>query len=298
MSTRGIRPDPLLHRSGLELPRSDSALALMPLAAYVQFFEQAARACHDLHLGLRLGKFDDPGNLGTLGYLFMSGASLLDAFEGFCGHLDALQEGTVSRLHIDGDAVTVQYRITDATIRCRRQDSEYSISAMYNLTRLYSGGQTGPRHVCFKHKQSGRYSIYRDVFGCEVSFEQPFNALIFQRDGFNIRTRRFIHLLNPILTSHFDALSANRVLSKVFKTRVTDIIDAQLAEGECSQERVARELGLSVSTLTRRLRAEGASYRDLLGDRRLDTAERLLNQDDGLVANVALAAGYTATASF
>jgi AraC-like DNA-binding protein len=169
---------------------------------------------------------------------------------------------------------------------------------MYNLTRLYSGGKAELGHVCFEHKQAGRYSVYRDVFGCEVSFEQPFNALIFRREGFNLRTRRRSHVLNPILASHLDALSADRAFARDYKTRVAGIIDAQLAAGNCSQAEVAEKLGLSVSTLARRLRAEGVRFRDLLAARRLETAERLLIQDESRVAGVALATGYAEAASF
>ncbi len=298
MAANGLSAQAELESRGVSLPRAAGPGAMIPLAAYVEMFEHAARAGSETHLGLKLGRFDEPGNLGALGYLFMSGASLLDAYEGFCAHLDALQDDTTIRLQLDGNAVTFQYRINDEDIVRRRQDSEYSVSAMHNLTRLYSDGQVGPRLVCFEHRQAGRYAAYRDFFGCDVYFEQPFNALVYRREGFNVRSRRRTQLLNPILTSHLDALSAGRASPRSFRGRVVEFIDLHLADATCSQARIARELGVSISTLIRRLHAEGANFRELLAERRLHRAERLLLEEDAPVASVALAVGYSETASF
>jgi AraC-like DNA-binding protein len=298
LTARGIDANAMLRASGAAPAAADSASAMMPLAAYVALFERAASATGDPHLGLHLGRFDEPGNLGALGYLFMSGASLLDAFEGFGSHLAALQEGTTNRLQIDGDAVTFHYRINDDQISPRRQDSEYSISAMHNLTRLYSDSRIRPRMVCFEHRQAGRYSAYRDLFGCEIYFGQPLNALVYDRNGFNVRSRRRSRLLNPIIASHLDTLATRRAATRSYRERVTDLLELHLADGRCTQAQIALEMGLSVSTLIRRLRGEGVRFRELLTERRLQSAKRLLSQDDAPVAAVALAVGYAENASF
>ncbi|MFM2288527.1 MAG: hypothetical protein RL684_1670 [Pseudomonadota bacterium] len=298
LAARGINAHSLLRAAGAARPSSRDPATMMPLADYVELFERAALATGDAHLGLHLGLFDEPGNLGALGYLFMSGASLLDAFEGFTSHLSALQQDTTNRLQIDGDAVTFQYHINDDRISCRRQDSEYSLSAMQNLARLYSDARIRPRLVCFEHRQSGRYGVYRDLFGCEIYFGQPINALVYDRKGFSVRNSRRSRLLNPIIASHLDTLVVRNAGSRPWRERVTELIELHLADGACSQAGIARELGISVSTLIRRLHGEGTRFRELLTERRLQNAERLLAQDEAPVATVALAVGYSENASF
>jgi AraC-like DNA-binding protein len=247
---------------------------------------------------MHLARFDEPGTLGALGYLFMSAASLLDAFEGFCGHLDALQEDTTNRLLIGGDAVTVQYRINDGRIRHRRHDAEYSISAMYNLVRLYAGVPVRPRAVHFEHRRAGKYATYRDHFQCEVLFEQPCNELVYRREGFNLRSRHRSHLLNPIIASHLSTLSARHGSERNWQARVAEMIEARISDRHCTLARVARALGVSASTLIRRLREEHTSFAAILRERRLQHAERLLLLGNTPVAAIALAVGYAENASF
>lgn len=298
LASRGVDAPALLRSCGAPLPRAGSGVPMVPLAAYVELLERAATKAGDPHLGLHMGVFDDPGNLGALGYLFMSAGSLLEAFEAFTSHLFALQEDTVNRLLLDGDAVTFQYRINDDGISRRRQDSEYSLSAMHSITRLYSNARVRPRIVCFEHRQAGRYATYRELFGCEVHFGQPFNALVYERSGFNLRNNRRNQLLAPIIASHLDQLATHHAPTRPHRERVAELIELRLADGGCTQAGIASELGISVSTLIRRLRREGTGFRELLTDKRLQHAERLLCQDEAPVASVALAVGYSENASF
>jgi AraC-like DNA-binding protein len=60
----------------------------------------------------------------------------------------------------------------------------------------------------------------------------------------------------------------------------------------------ARSLGLSARTLTRRLRAEGASYFALVDETRKAQAESLLSDPEITLAETAHALGYGDTASF
>jgi transcriptional regulator GlxA family with amidase domain len=55
---------------------------------------------------------------------------------------------------------------------------------------------------------------------------------------------------------------------------------------------------MSVPTLNRGLRAEGASWRDISGGHRLRAAARLLRESRRSIADIALAAGYAESASF
>jgi len=298
LADSGINVPALLRDARLRLPAKRDPSALVPLARYVELMECAAAATGDEHFGMHLARFDEPGTLGVLGYLFMSAASLLDTFEGFCAHLDALQEATTNRLLIEAESVTVQYRINDARINQRRQDAEYSISAMHNLVRLYCGAPLRPRAVHFEHQRGGRYATYREHFQCDVLFEQPCNELVYRREGFNVRSRHRSHLLNPIIATHLSTLSARHGSTRNWRARVTELIETRISDSDCTQASVALALGVSVSTLIRRLREERASFATLLRERRLQYAERLLALDDTPVAAIALAVGYAENASF
>jgi AraC-like DNA-binding protein len=286
-----------LTESGIHAPSLADPERMIPLGHYVRLFELAAAVSGVPDLGLRLGATEDVAALGALGYLFMSAPSMLDACEGFAAHLDALQQQTTNQLMIVDDTITIQYRINDNRVGQRRQDSEYSISAMHNLVHLYSGGRIRPKVVYFEHRLVGRYATYRDRFRCEVIFEQPVNTLVYNRQGFNMRSTAGSAVLNPIIASHLSGLMRRRASMHSFASLVGELIE-QRTGTTCTQPEVASELGVSVATLGRRLKSEGTSFRVLLADRRLAAAARMLLLDERPIADIALAAGYAENASF
>lgn len=80
--------------------------------------------------------------------------------------------------------------------------------------------------------------------------------------------------------------------------RVRDILMSNPPEALPSLPMTAGWLGCSRATLMRRLAAEGHSYGDLLAEGRIGHARRLLASSGRSVADIALACGYTETASF
>ena len=298
MATHQVPVEPVLRAAGIDPAVLDDPEGMVPLSGYVATFEAAADATRTPYLGLKLGQFTDVDTMGALGHLFMSAPSLLDACGGLASHLDALQEATQCRVVVSGETVQFQYRIDDDGIRQRRQDAEFSISATRNMVHLYSAGRVRPKEVHFEHRQAGRYAAYLEHFRCGVFFEQPINALVFERASFSAPQPHRGSVLYPILSSHLDALVRERSDGPGVAGTVGRLIEQQLADGGVSQAEAARLLGVSASTLGRRLREEGLTFRRLLSARRLAAAQRLLLVDETPVADVALAVGYAENASF
>ncbi len=72
----------------------------------------------------------------------------------------------------------------------------------------------------------------------------------------------------------------------------------RLASGQVDKETVARRMGISPSTLQRRLAAEGASFRQLLNDTRRDLAERYLQDRQRAIKDVAYSLGFADLSNF
>lgn len=72
----------------------------------------------------------------------------------------------------------------------------------------------------------------------------------------------------------------------------------RLASGTVDKESVARQMGISSSTLQRRLAAEGASFRQLLNETRRDLAERYLREGRRPIKDVAYSLGFADLSNF
>lgn len=293
MKDRGLEIDDLLLAENINPEALTTPDQFVALASYIRFFERAAARTGYRHLGLKMGRFDDPGSLSALGYLFMSAPSLIDALEYFSSNLHALQEATLNRISLSRTEVMIEYRILEDAIIHRRQDAEYSIAASENLVRLYSEEKIRPREVYFEHSCTGSYDNYRAHFGCDIFFDQPANVLIYDREGFNLRGS-VRHCSMPHIVEHLHALAARRNVPDATSAKVKRLIDA----GVTSETEIADRLSMSISTLGRRLRSENQSFRGLLTDHRIVKAQRMLHATDRSIADIALAAGYAESASF
>lgn len=72
----------------------------------------------------------------------------------------------------------------------------------------------------------------------------------------------------------------------------------QLSSGTVDKESIARHMGISGSTLQRRLAAEGASFRQLLNATRRDLAERYLREGRRPIKEVAYSLGFADLSNF
>jgi AraC-like DNA-binding protein len=81
-------------------------------------------------------------------------------------------------------------------------------------------------------------------------------------------------------------------------SRVRAWLDDEDDLAEASTKWVARGLGLSVRTLSRRLRDEGTSYRAVLEEMRQHSAKRQLARGQRSIAEIAMALGFASSQGF
>lgn len=295
---RGVRAAPLLQAVGIDREKLNDVNHFVPLQAYVRFFESAAEAVGDAHFGLDCGRNIDVGSLGAISFLFFSAPRLSDAFRGLTEYLTALQTATLEGLKVTGDEAVFRYQIADDRIAPRRQDAEYSMSATYHLTTRYIGRRFVPREVLFEHDRVGAQATYENFFGCEVFFGQSTNTMTFDSDYLDVAAPALSDKLYPIIAAHLQERIAQRPRDMTLKDQVARLIELETISGSSTIRDVAAALEISESTLFRRLKSEGTSFIQILTDKRMNVAKRLLAFTDMPISEIALAVGYAENASF
>lgn len=294
----GCSPDPLLAQVKLRREDLDDAAGAMPLADFLSFFEQAAVLARNPHFGLQAGRLGALNSLGALGFLFLSAPTLRAAFTGFDSYLVTIQDAVRNRFLIEDGAATFEYVITDQTLQNRRQDAEFSIALVHTMCRSYVGADFELIEVRFEHPCAGDERIYREHFRCDVYFDQDVNAFAFE-DRFLDHAGGVIAAdLFPIIEEHLRRRTAEdarkaRSAREAIRLLETSPLDRPPTLGE-----VAERFGVSVATLNRQLRAEGVRWRDLVHARQMNAAARLLRLSRREVADIALAVGFSESASF
>lgn len=294
----GVFSRDLLERHGISSQLVDDREGNVALDNYVRFFEAAAEAAGNPYFGLQAARLMSADGLGPLSFLFLSAPSLGQAFLTFTEYLDTMQEATFNGFAENADICHFSYAIRDPAISPRRQDAEYSIGVMCNLVRQYLGRDSLPHEVHFEHQRQGSLSTYESYFGCPVFFEQPHNRLYLPRELLDRDSRVLSPELFPIIASHLRLRMHGQAIAETTADRVRSLLLATSPESLPGLDETASRFGWSRTTLMRRLRQEGARYGQLVDERRLGFAKQLLTGSNRSIADIALAAGYSETASF
>jgi AraC-like DNA-binding protein len=287
----------LLAEFGLDRDAIEGADTEIPLETFLMFFERAAVLARNPAFGLHAGRLVGSDSIGPLSFLFLSAPDLHGAFASFTRYLDTMQQASRNAFVVRGPLATFEYKVVDPALPLRRQDAEYSISAMFSLARQYTGGTIELSEVRFEHERGGHYGVYRDYFGCDVFFEQETNLLAFDAGHLSHRGRVLSPVLHPILEDHLRRRAVAGSEGTLIERIKAAIASAPLDRPPQATE-IAARLHVSLATLHRRLRAAGTNWRVLLDEHRMIAAKRLLRETNRSVADVALSVGYAESASF
>ena len=134
-------------------------------------------------------------------------------------------------------------------------------------------------------------------FGLTPAFAQVRDAVFF--DASLLERKRQPSLdpdMNLFLRRQLEAME--QALGSSFAEQVAELIETLLISGACSVEKVAEVLGFSRLTLYRRLQAQGATFEELLDQRRRVLAESMLQRPAIAIAEISDALGYSAPSNF
>jgi len=294
----GCNPAPLLVPFGLRTSDLDDPKAVMPLEDYLAFFETAALRAGNPAFGLQAGRLAASDSLGALGFLFLSAPTFRAALQGFSAYLATMQQATANRFTVHEGIANFEYSISDQSLQNRRQDAEFSIAVMHNFCRSYCGSDFELIEVRFEHARGGDARAYRDFFRCQVTFDSDTNCLSFEDRFLDRRGGVIDPALFPIIEEYLTRRAADGARTEGSPTDLIRALEASPLDASPTLSEAAAALGISVATLNRRLRAEGVSWRGMVQQRRMNAAARLLQQSRRDIAEIALAVGFSESASF
>lgn len=298
MDEAGLEKNVIAQAIDLDLTQLANVDHMIRLDQYIQFMESAAVHYNLPHFGLQAARKIKTDALGPIGFLFASAPTLRDAIDGLAGYISALQEGTSNRLSFSADEATLEYKILKNSIAPRRQDAEYSQSVNFELIKNYVKSNFKLSEVRFEHELIGSYSTYSEYYDCNVFFEQPNNSIVFHKDMLEVANPSISKKLYPILSAHLQNIAGKKTVPDSWAERVNEALSAELIATGVKAEQVASILGLTASTLARKLKSEGTSFSELMNLRKLSLAKRLLQHSKIPISQIALQVGYTESASF
>ena len=287
----------LARRAGLDPGLLATPNARYPAARVRQLWELAAAATSDPLLGFRVGNRMRPGVFHALGLGILSSTSLLDALKRIERYSHVVStNGRLVVIERDGH-VGLETRPEHLTVMPTTDLVDAVVVGLCRLLEQCAGPAAIPAKVVFMRPRTAPAAAYREILRCPVDFGGPHIAILFDA----ALAAEPVLSGNAELAAEADRLS-QRYLDELAPDPTVELVRALLLKsipsGEFDQDRIARSLNQSTSTLQRRLRSSGTSFRDLLDATRRDMAIDYLRQGRYSLADVAFLLGFTDQANF
>lgn len=296
--TAGIKIEPLLLRVGLTIDQINDPERRISALKQIAFLQAAAEALNDDLLGFTLANEFDLRDLGLLYYVMASSDTLGEALK---------RVARYSR--ITNEAVVLQYSETrQPTLRLAYsgiprhtdlQQIEFCIVAIIRLSRVLSGRRFLPRHISISHIRPKGIAMFSGLLGKNLEFGGDADEINFPVGSADWTLIDADQRLNKILRKVCeDSLSSCRSNTSTLRARVENTISPLLPHGQAKLDVVAKRIGMSARTLTRRLAEEGLTFNEILQQLKSSLAIRYLEEDGMPISKIAWLLGFEDASSF
>lgn len=297
---RGVRRDQLLSAADLAGGHLEQPDGRIPLDAYVRLMRSASHLCADPAFALHFGETIDIREMSIAALLGQSLGTAMDVLGAVNRYvsldIDVQTEGDV-RLELvprGGKLWLVDRRTVPNAFP---ELTESAFARMVAAARRI-GLEMPIRELHVTHPAPTYRSEYERIFGVPIRFDSEWNALAIE-----VGAMAQVIALQPAYAGDIIAARADILLKQMHDARTTagvvqEALNSLLREGKAQAAALAMELGLSRSTLYRRLKAEGTSFEDILQTTRLKLARELLLGGQMSIEDIGLRLGFAGGPSF
>jgi AraC-like DNA-binding protein len=296
LEMEGIDSKALFKEAGIPYHFCSDPSNQLPTRKQTKMYGLAVRETGNPAFGLKVATFMQPSVLHALGYSILSSATLMD----FCKRLERFfvlvsdnarhtleASGNHYKLYITKANDILSYEAMDAwiaylTLTCRNLYRPDFSPLQIDLSR--------PRPEI--HSED-----FESFFKAPVNFSQEHNILYFSTEDMTaplpMADAELARRNDEVVIEHLARREKSDILRKV-EAKIVDL----LPSGECTKERVASELNLSLSNLYNKLEQRGTSYQNVLEDLRSTLACQYLQQPNMPITQITYLLGFSDTSNF
>ena len=294
----GIALEPLLKKAGFSSAQIDKPDVPVSVESQIAFLDLAAKALRDEFLGFRLALDCDLRQIGLLYYAMASSETLGDALERAQRYSSIANAGVVIRCFANKD-LAISLRYAGVARHTDRHQIETLVTTIVRICRTLTNRRLVPKAVRLAHLRSKDVSELKKFFGCPITFGADADEIVFdQKEGQLPLVGADPYLNDLLVRSCEEALSHRRSNASPLRTRIENAITPLLPHRKANLGAVARQLGMSVRTLSRRLSEEDLKFAEVLEQLRSDLAVHYLGEPSLSISQIAWLVGYNDVSSF
>ncbi|WP_336491303.1 AraC family transcriptional regulator [Methylobacterium nigriterrae] len=248
------------------------------------------------HLGLLVGQRTTLASLGLLGLLMRSSDTVGDALRALEAHLCVQNRGAAVGLGVYDDIAVLNYAPHQPEAEGAAHHAERGLAMIANVLRALCGSDWAPLEALLPRPAPRDRVSYGSFFRAPVRFGAETAALVFPTELLSQRIAGADPAMRQRVEDHIRRLEAAEPSSLTDKLR--EYLQTAVTRQRCKAERAARLRLISRRTLSRRLRAEGTSFRRLANEAQFRVAKKLLANTGMSVTQISAALDFSELAAF
>jgi AraC-like DNA-binding protein len=288
----------ILARHGihaLQLVRLDSRVACRAALAALDSY---VAATGDRAIGARAGASVESADLDVVEFAARSCRDVREAIASCARH--------VRLLHDDAEIVLVEEGGMGATARCVLRTVEgraampaasaFAVVAAATFLRRITGVTCVAREMHLRAKSPRHVGPDTHAVASTIRFGMPDDALVFEPWQLDMPTLHPQPWLGEAFEAYADELSSD--LQSGFRRRVRAVAASELRSARLSMSSAAAAVGVSPSTLRRRLLEERTTFREIVDEVRCELAVRYLLDPRWSIGAISAQLGFSYVAAF
>ncbi len=255
---------------------------------------------HDF--AITIAKFFHPGPFHAVGYAMMSSNTLNDALNRIAHYKRIVSNTCELNVQERADSLFVEmkiqrYRETNRLVLSFGSTLVF-LGTIATFSKALVGNELKVKKVllCYD-KPIYDTQFLDDYFNCEIEFNTLHSGIEFDLEAAN----KVLIGANPLITQSHEKL-LNEFLSRVDKNDLIQQLRSKIYEalplGTPRQSDVAKELGMSLRNMQRKLKDKGSNYKEILEDTRKHLAQSYLKQAHLSLGEVSYLIGFSDLSNF
>ena len=308
LRAQGHNADPILQLSGIRGRDLKDPDVRVPETASREAWRLAMTATRDEAIGLHVAQWLPRGALDLVEYAFRTSATLGDGLDRLARYGRLINDRLAGQVLRTGPGPGVRFLMGDADAKpMPPQRAEFTIALALRLAREATSIHLVPLEVTFAHPAPADLTEHRDFFRSPLHFSSGLSGMVFSEADGARALRAADPPLAAVIQRHLDKAlagldrldsSAGAAEPPSLAARVRRLLIDRMGHEQQTVTSIGHEIGMSARTLSRRLAAEGTSFREIQDGVRRHMALALLGDPNVSIAEVAFFLGYAEPAPF
>lgn len=266
---------------------------------YADLLELAAKKSDNRFLGIDLARASNNNDLGVLSYIVGNAPDMEKSLELLHRYVTLVDPGGSTGLIKEDTHCILTYKIRDILAPRCTQCTEMTIAQFVLMFQAALKDDSWlPTAIYFEHPAPEQKLLLDFPFKSELIFNHFFSGVRFSHDLLRYPNSNFDPQLLTLLESQVQKTAEHLLHSDSIVDRVRLLISSNLGRIEINSDTAANELGMSRSTLNRRLRDSGTTFNTLRENVVFQLAKESLSTTSISITELAQNLGYSDSSAF